>query len=441
VKKRIGTRLFSGITVVAALIVLGLLTGALNRFSPDGRIERPAIGAVVTYWALASAALWMVGHARRLWREFLLVVVSLSFIGAISEAVIRLWLPHRALMRLTSIASTRYHHVYPPNRRMSGGKYDGVEVVVVTNADGLRSPYSREEYLTHSRRVAFLGDSFTFGFGVPEERAFPHVIEERLRESLREDVAVLNGGIVSYSPFLATALFDGMVRHYRPQLVFYVLDPSDIGDDVKYANETVASEDGMRFRAYGSREANYYGALFEVARPVVDPLRGFVAYPFAILRHDYSRLRVEIDGVTETSRFFIYRYPLEKTRPYFERTLTHIDRLAEQCRETGARFVLVVSPRYNHWNPKECPQDWETKAGYFSLEDPYPFEYFRFFEEKRDSLDCDVVALLPFFEATEEFPLVFDNDPHWNDRGHRLVAEVLSGYIADNRLIEGLHAP
>jgi hypothetical protein len=426
--------LFAILTAVSAAGALGLLLGLFDRFSPDGSVERSALGAVVTYWTLASIALWLAFRAARHWRELLLLVASLGVAGVIGEVAVRRFFTHRAMMRLTSIASERYHHVYPAARTMSGGTYDELAVVVTTNEDGLRSTYSRDEYVGHRRRIAFIGDSFTFGFGVPHDHTFSHVVEQSLRERLHDDVAVLNAGIVSYSPFLAGHLFDGIVRDYRPELVFYILDPSDIGDDVKYTNEALRTDGETRFPLLGSRAA-YHGGLYEIGRPVLDPLRAYVAYPFAILRDDHYRFRVVIDGVTETSRFFIYRYPLEKTRTYFERTLAHIDALAEHCRRAGARFVLVVSPRYNHWNPAECPKDWETKAGYFSLEDPYQFEYFRFFEQARDSTEYDVLHLLPYFQATEEFPLVFENDPHWNERGHRFVAEILTQYIVDHQLL------
>ena len=92
----------------------------------------------------------------------------------------------------------------------------------------------------------------------------------------------------------------------------------------------------------------------------------------------------------------------------------------------GATFVLGVAPRYHHWNPEECPRNWEAYA--YSNHEPYQFEYFRFFEEQRQRVDYPVVNLLSAFKKAEEFPLVYTTDPHWNARGHAMVAKALAEF-------------
>ena len=44
--------------------------------------------------------------------------------------------------------------------------------------------------------------------------------------------------------------------------------------------------------------------------------------------------------------------------------------------------------------------------------------------------------LLPAFRETQRFPLVFDEDPHWNVDGHRFVAERIAAFIRAQRLLE-----
>jgi hypothetical protein len=124
------------------------------------------------------------------------------------------------------------------------------------------------------------------------------------------------------------------------------------------------------------------------------------------------------------NRYFIYRHPLERTRPFFERTLGHVGRVAERARRIGARFALVVVPRYHHWSDRECPDNWERGA--YGGNEPFSNEYFRFFEESRATAGFPILGLLPAFQATSEFPLVFRHDPHWNARGHDFVARLLA---------------
>ena len=56
---------------------------------------------------------------------------------------------------------------------------------------------------------------------------------------------------------------------------------------------------------------------------------------------------------------------------------------------------------------------------------------FRYFEERAATADFDVRSLLPDFQACQQFPLVFDSDPHWNRAGHQFVAETLAKLLVD----------
>ena len=105
----------------------------------------------------------------------------------------------------------------PANSKLYQGKYDGKDVIFRTNSDGLRTTYTRETFQKHPTRIAILGDSFTVGFGVQQDKAFPEVLEKRLHNELKTfDLAVLNAGITSSSPFLQKLLYAGAIRDYKP---------------------------------------------------------------------------------------------------------------------------------------------------------------------------------------------------------------------------------
>jgi hypothetical protein len=162
-----------------------------------------------------------------------------------------------------------------------------------------------------------------------------------------------------------------------------------------------------------------------------------LAYPFrrsGKQEYDYYRFRLRVGGILETDRFFIFRHPLEETRGYFAKTLANIDAVAREAERMNARFVLAVSPRFQHWNPAEAPDNWE-KIDY-DVEEPYRFEYFRFFEEARARVGYPIVNLLPAFQATHEFPLLFRNDPHWNERGNAFAARVLVDDLVGAGLVQ-----
>jgi hypothetical protein len=66
---------------------------------------------------------------------------------------------------------------------------------------------------------------------------------------------------------------------------------------------------------------------------------------------------------------------------------------------------------------------------------PYSREPFRYFAEVSDQLPYPVIDLLPAFEATDQFPLFFPRDPHWNREGARFVAEQVANQLAQRSLI------
>ena len=425
-----------------ALIISVTALAAVVYFRPafpaaDARMQ----GCVLTYWTLFCAAALIPGGLRKRWREYLLCALVLAAALLAAEASIRRFFPYRAMMRCRHQPSASYHHILPPGREMLSGFVDEEPVIVHTNRDGLRTDYTPQRFLTHKNRIVVLGDSFTIGPMVPQEAAFPQVAERLLRRHPQYgDTAVLNAGMASYSPFLERLLFAGALQKYRPTLVLLVLDATDIGDDIGYERLAVRAGGSVSFEPPGMAVTGYYGALYELCRPWADAVAENILYPRTLLAgngrqdYDYYAFRVTVGGCTETNRFFIYRHPLSSTAPYFENTLGHISAIADRAHAAGARFVLVVAPRYHHWNPRECPDNWERHQ--YAADEPFQYEYFRFFDQIRDSAGFDIFSLLPAFRATDEFPLVFRHDPHWNTRGHAFVARAVTGYLIQNGLIE-----
>jgi hypothetical protein len=419
------------------VFVLSVAFGALDRFTDDGTVEKgDVIGAAVFYWLLASVGtLLLVSLRRGRWKEVTLLVVSVAFGLGVAEAGLRIVLGDWALRPFQGIPSRSLHHLYAANARMFWGQVDGKPLYVDTNEDGLRSRYSRREFRRFRTRVVMMGDSFPFGFLVRQDAAFPTVVEASLRQSGHADLAVLNAGVISYSPALEELLYDQVITHYQPTAVMLFLDASDIGDDIQYREQMRTGDDGRIYFEGDVVDPGYYGALHMLAYPAV---RRYAAYPFQRWmtppRNRYYDFRLPIGGTVETNRFFIYRHPLEQTEKYFEATLGAVSRIAARVKASGARFVLVILPRFQHWNPAESPKNWE--AVNYAREEPYQYEYFRFFDQARARVDYEIVDLLPEFRRTKEFPLVFEHDPHWTERGHGFVADVVSRHIRENGLAD-----
>lgn len=429
---------------LAPIFYLVLHRAGLVARQPYLAYERTLILDLLLYWLLAAGLLaalrrgseigsWLAARRGPLLLLLFSTLVSLAF----GEAALRLLRPSLGESLYERWPSPLLHHRNAPNRASQGmGGH-----TVSTNEDGFRSPYSRVEFLKHRQRVVLLGDSYVFGLGVAEPDSLAPQLEKELEGLLAGrgeagEVAVLNTGVISYSPLLERAAFRQVASAYRPTTTILFVDVNDIGDDWQYARENVSPDAGEprwdvpeRPRRKGPCERS---ALCKAARPLSSKLLlpfATVAKHWGLSREDYDyyKFEVEVGGKVEKDRFFILRHPLEETRPYFEATLANIEALARDVAAAGSSFQVVVMPRYFHWNDAECPRNWEGFR--YRVDEPYEEEYLRFFAEAAAREPFPIWGLVEAFRAHRGGPLVFEQDPHWNEAGHLLAARTVAGHL------------
>jgi hypothetical protein len=435
---------------LAPLFLVPIVYLALHRAGEVARqpylaYERTLIFDLVLYWLLAAGLLaallrpaaslaWIKERKGPLLLLLFSTLLSLAFL----ELALRILRPSLGEDLYERWPSPIVHHRNAPNRSSQGmGGH-----TVSTNEDGFRTRYSRAEFLAKQHRVLLLGDSYVFGLGVAEEDSLARRLEAELTKLLAErggggEVAVLNTGVISYSPLLERAAFRHFASAYRPTATLLFLDVNDIGDDYQYGRENVSRDPGEprwavpdRPRKRGLCEAS---ALCKASRP----LHSKLLLPFATLAkrrggaaedYDYYRFEVKVGGKVEKDRFFVLRHPLAETRPYFEATLAHVEALARDVEAAGSSFGLVVVPRYFHWNDAECPRNWEGFR--YKVDEPFENEYLRFFDEAAARESFPVWGLVEEFRAFSGGPLVFEQDPHWNEAGHLLAARAVAARLA-----------
>jgi len=97
-----------------------------------------------------------------------------------------------------------------------------------TNAHGLRDR-DRPAKRPGSKRVLVIGDSYTWGYAVAEEEAYPQVAERLIEERGRPDIEVINGGIPDYNSRQERKLLEQLLPIYQPDQVFlaYVVNDAE----------------------------------------------------------------------------------------------------------------------------------------------------------------------------------------------------------------------
>ena len=171
---------------------------------------------------------------KKIARLGLALAIGAGLAAVIGEIVVRRCIPEPVLPRFVVDAGygVRDNAGDVDTVHSTPGEY---RVAIRTNGAGLRG---RREYSVQkppgTYRVALLGDSFVFGFGVEDDE----VVSERLGAQLATaraeqgaSVEVLNFGVAGFGQAEEYVTYEHKVRAYSPDLVVLFYFDNDIGND------------------------------------------------------------------------------------------------------------------------------------------------------------------------------------------------------------------
>ncbi len=124
--------------------------------------------------------------------------------------------------------SSHIHFTYDGDPRGYFGPEHDVDHV--TNARGFRGPEFSQTKPADTRRIAFIGDSFTFGEGVHFDDTYPEVTGRTLRAGLPASaphIEAMNFGVGGYNTADEARLLETTVLGYAPDAVVLGYVPND----------------------------------------------------------------------------------------------------------------------------------------------------------------------------------------------------------------------
>ena len=314
-----------------------------------------------------------------------------------------------------------FHHAIKPSSK-------GVDIFgpysapYFSNSLGLRDAEIRNVPLVGEiPRILFIGDSFTEAGPIPWEKTFVGRVANELKP---KGIEVLNAGVASYCPTTERVKLRYLLRAQglKVDRVVLCLDISDLKDEFYY-------EEG----ADGKVQQVAYGPFSEKAKKlqradaICNWLETRVEKNFVILgaiirnsrltwrRHASSTGVVEYDAIPEWAyNWPDYRGPYEGlVEKGLARTKSEMTLLAQELKNLGVPLTLVVYPWPQQVKAGSKPSRAETEWASWAKDNEVQF-----------------ISLFPLFVNQEPPEQVIQtyywkNDAHWNEEGHRLVADAL----------------
>jgi hypothetical protein len=312
------------------------------------------------------------------------------------------------------IRVTPYHHDLRPNALVDGVAWGPTRYSAATNSLGFRDERPRPVAAqTKTRRLLFMGDSFTEAVGVEFNESFAGLVAEALRT---RQIEVLNAAVVSYSPVVYLRKTEYLLENRGLQFsqMIVLLDISDIEDETSYAvdssgNVERTDQQENATQSIGWAQWAKNNSLFlqglSLAREALSPA---VPRPWPP-EDDRCRWTVDAEAFERFGR-----RGLESAR-------ANMTRLRDLLRSRGISLALVVYP----WPCQMRAGDLESRQ-------------VRFWREWADeqgtpflSLFGDFIPATPAERENVYRRTFIQGDVHWNTAGHRLVADALlkSGLI------------
>ena len=303
----------------------------------------------------------------------LLALVSVVLFVGVGELAVRVYLSRNTFYDVEMSRYSQLLKADSPNPRIGHVHHPNSEAVLMDAHVRINSAGFRDDEMalerSERRRMIFLGDSLTFGWGVEKEQTFEHRLEQAL--DAQHPTEILNFAAGNYNTTQQVEVFFEKGPAYRPDdvVVFYFINDAE-PMPVKSRYEWLGASRLISF--YWSRAKALIGRL--------SPSAGFQAYYRDLYRDD---------------------------QPGWISTRDSFRRLAEYCQRERIRLRVVILPELHEL-----------------VDYPFTREH-GLVNEHVASLGVPVLDLAPRFgQVTEPQALwVALDDAHPNAKAHALIAE------------------
>ncbi len=271
-------------------------------------------------------------------------------------------------------------HEHRPNAR---AHLMGVDVT--TNDAGFRDEPVAMDKPPGRLRVMMLGDSIAFGWGADQDKTVAALLKRDWRQAGR-DVDVINTGVGNYNTTMAVQFFLTRGHRYKPDVVVLNYFINDAEPVPRYDYSWLERVSAARV---------FYGSRFD-----------------SLMR------TLGLGEQTDWRHYYEGLYDDARNPGGWRAVEEAIRKLAQHCRQSGIRLLIVNYPEIR-------------------VLKPYPFpEVGRRLAALAKELDVPYLDLLDSVANEDPASLwVTPPDPHPNNKAHRIFADAIRQWVERERLL------
>jgi peptidoglycan/LPS O-acetylase OafA/YrhL/lysophospholipase L1-like esterase len=294
-------------------------------------------------------------------------------------------------------------------------KYNNYDYVLKTNSLGFASPeIDLRKNDPKIFRILLIGDAFTMPEGMEYAYSYPALLEKQLKIKFKDKkIEVINGGVTGYGPNEMRARMQLYIDTIKPDLVINELfvnefDEINLTPDARLKDIGFTSEESTRIKYFG------YSQLFLHYNNWIRGVSGIEDKPF-----NYYKSLLNL---------------FEKSSPIYSDTVvskmdSYFAEIKSLTEKNGAKLWIVYVPAQIEVSAAKYISYYPVHV---NLADTNKFDFgishriINSLCEKNSIYLLDTKDLLKNHQIQ---PVYFEDSWHWNQNGHKLIADLLAREI------------
>ena len=355
----------------------------------------------------------------------LLLMTVIAFL-VILEILLRIFFPQN--LNITRVDSDKIFELKP--NIASVLRRQEFKTHVKINSQGLRDKEYELKKPDNTVRIAVVGDSFVFGFGVELNETIVKILESKLNSRLSKkryiNYEVMNFGVSAYGTEQEYILIKNKVITYSPNIIILAFVPNDFKENVKFnlfdvkngaliRNPPQKITSLLKLRNYISWHSHLYSLVYS---SIIDnqKLRDFFIKA-KLLNPPYKNPNTDFDSLIYlNSKNQEFDYTVNKT-------LFLLNAINNIAKKNNIELVIFLVPTREQVD--------NNKMKDYIKSNKLPFEKLNITKvqeiimavQKENVIIIDPLDLFNKYNKNNTF--YYNVDGHWNAKGHQFAADIL----------------